>query len=88
MPAKFRGGGVGEYFTPDGVIAVETSTCAHCGRITEIPNRKRMADVVDFCRKCMRLICADCAGKDCHPIEKRVEEEEARYRLFKDMGLT
>lgn len=74
-------GGVGIY-TCDGV-AVEgmTSTCAHCSKITDIESRKKMLDVVDICRNCMKLICADCAGKPCTPWLKKIEKiEEAAYR--------
>lgn len=80
MP-QLRPGGVGEYFLCDAVKVVETSTCGHCQKITDIPNRRTMMDHVDMCRNCMTLICLDCAGKPCTPIMKQIEmTEEKAYR--------
>jgi hypothetical protein len=84
-------GGVGIY-TCDGIaVEVMTSTCVHCAKITDIQSRKRMLDVVDICRQCMRLICADCAGKPCSPWQKKIEAiEESAYRqeqFRKSMGV-
>jgi hypothetical protein len=88
---QIRPGGVGTYFNCDGVVEVETSTCAHCQRMTDIPSRRKMQDVVDICRGCMKLICLECVGKPCIPIMKRIEaQEEAFYRrqqLSKMMGV-
>lgn len=81
MSARIKPGGVGLAFGPDAVVEVETSTCAHCQRITDIPSRRQMQNVVDVCRNCMRLICDECAGKPCTPIMKKIEAmEEAYYR--------
>lgn len=89
MPVK--AGGVGVSFTCDGAVEVDTSTCAHCQRITDIPNRRRMHDVVDICRNCMRLICLNCADKPCTPFMRKVEAMEAeayrRSQNAKVMGL-
>lgn len=74
-----RPGGIGTSFFCDEVTHVDTSTCAHCQRITDIPNRRRMTDYVDVCRACMALICLQCAGKPCTPTMKRVEEMEEKF---------
>lgn len=79
-------GGVGFYLDHLGkVTEVETSTCAHCQKITDIPSRRRMTDVIDICRACMRLICADCAGKPCTPIMRKIEAMEERYYRRRQM---
>lgn len=88
----YRPGGVGISYDPvNGQVEVETSTCAHCQKITDIPNRRKMTEVVDFCRQCFRLICADCAGKPCTPFIKKVEAMEEKYyrrrQLNKLMGI-
>jgi hypothetical protein len=76
-----RPGGVGEYFFCEQVSVIETSTCAHCQIITDIPHRRKMMDYVDICRSCMALICLQCAGKPCLPAMKRIEmAEEKAYR--------
>lgn len=64
----------------------EASTCAHCQKVTFIESRRKMTDVVDYCRACDRLICAGCAGKPCRPWEKEMERQEARAILFRDMA--
>lgn len=91
MAPRIKPGGVGILFDCDGAVEIETSTCAHCQKITDIPNRRRMQDVVDVCRNCMRLICDGCAGKPCTPIMKKIEAMEAaayrRAQLSKILGL-
>jgi hypothetical protein len=34
---------------------------------------KTMHGYVDVCRRCMSLVCLNCAGKDCIPAEKWAE---------------
>jgi hypothetical protein len=73
---RIKPGSMGEYFTPEGITTVHSSTCAHCQRGTEFPSLKRMMDYVEICRGCMRLICLECAGKPCRPYEKECERLE------------
>lgn len=92
MAPRVKPGGVGFLCDPElGNVEVETSTCAHCQRITDIPSRRKMMEHVEFCRNCFRLICLECAGKPCIPIMKKIEEMEERYhrrrQLAKAMGL-
>lgn len=75
----------GVRITSDGGYAsptvTETSTCAHCQRITNIPSRRKMMDCVDVCRACMALVCLECAGKPCRAKMRQIEQsEEAAYR--------
>jgi hypothetical protein len=89
MPPRIKPGGIGTSFNcdvPNGEVEVETSTCAHCQNVTDIPNRRTMMDKVDVCRNCMRLICLSCVGKPCVPWLKKLEIMEARSRMLKDMG--
>ena len=83
-----RGGGV-EIVEVDGrVTEHETFTCGHCQTIVTVPHRVRAADFGGgVCHGCSRLICAQCAGKGCRPIEVWIEREEARGRMLRDMGL-
>ena len=85
---RFRPGAIEEYFGPDGNVSTwESSTCAHCQSITTIPNRRKMHEVTDVCRSCMKLICLQCAGFPCRPWEKEMERQEARARMFRDIGI-
>jgi len=68
-----RPGGVTEYWGPDGQSVVYASTCGHCQHISEFPSMRVIHGYVDVCRGCMRLVCLDCAGKDCIPAEKWCE---------------
>ena len=69
------------------VTELHSSKCAHCQRYTEFPSLKVMHEHVDVCRDCMRLVCLECAGKPCRPIEKELERQEARARMLLDMGI-
>lgn len=54
----------------------DTSVCAHCQKVTHLKALVRPDEQGGFCRKCMALVCSDCAGKPCNPIMKQVEEWE------------
>jgi hypothetical protein len=78
---RLRPGGVGEYFSPTGAVReVDTSTCNHCGSITEIPSRREMMNHVEFCRGCGKLVCLKCAGQGCVTQEMIADAIEAEYR--------
>ena len=85
MPRIFKPGSIGQYFE-DGMwtgrlTEVHSSTCFHCGKLTEFPSMKEMMNYVEICRGCMKLICLECAGQGCTPFIKQVEEiEEKLYR--------
>ena len=85
MKNRFEAGGVSEYFDEPlwqgRVITVHSSTCWHCGRITDFPSRRVMFDYVDVCRGCMKLICLGCVGKPCTPQEAECERIEREDRL-------
>ena len=86
-----RPGGVTELIC-DGVVVetVATSKCVHCQRMTDVPNRRAMLNVLDICRKCMGLICLNCAGKPCTPHMQTIERAESEYyrkqQFLKSMG--
>jgi len=82
---RFKPGGVSQYFEGPNftgkLIEVGSSTCSHCRHLTDVESRKRMMEVVDICRGCMKLICLSCHGKPCIPFEKRAERIEELHRL-------
>ena len=79
----------------------DTITCGHCNRIVFVkpgtastvyvfpqPAGPDKEDAGAGCRVCMRAICLTChdAGT-CTPLERRLEQAEARGRLLRSMGL-
>lgn len=74
-----RPGGVGIYTLDGHAVEVMTSTCAHCQKLTDIPNKRKLTDVVDICRQCFALVCLDCADKPCIPWQKQIEDQERRF---------
>lgn len=72
---------------PDGLKECDTTTCAHCQRITHIKPGCDPADLGGLCKSCMGLICSTCVGKACVPFEKVLEREEARYHALRSYGL-
>jgi uncharacterized protein YprB with RNaseH-like and TPR domain len=70
-----KAGGYGVITEADGkLIEHDTFTCAHCQRVTIVPAKAKPDDFGDFCRNCMRMICVRCAGKECYPFKKKLEE--------------
>lgn len=77
--------GVGQYF--DGYLEagklvreVCSSTCSHCGALTEFESRRKMFEHVDVCRGCMKLICLKCVGRPCRTQEAEAEQIERAVR--------
>jgi hypothetical protein len=74
-----RPGGYACISDPDaGVTEFDTTTCAHCNRITHIKAGQRPEDIGGLCKQCMGLICPKCVGQPCVPFLKRLDEMEAR----------
>lgn len=64
----------------------QTFTCQHCQRIVTIPHKSRPEDSGGICYGCYKLICPHCVGKGCRPIEKWLEEQEAKARFYRELG--
>jgi hypothetical protein len=65
---------------PDaGTQEADTSTCAHCQRITVIKAGADPATLGGYCRQCDALVCQRCVGGDCLPFLKQIEAMEERY---------
>lgn len=62
----------------------DTHTCAHCSFIVHTPVNKKIEEVGDFCRSCMKVICLRCVGKGCTPFELRIEREEKAFAARRD----
>lgn len=76
-------------------------TCGHCSRIVLVKPgtvstvylqpRLGAPDLEEpgaFCSRCMRAICLPCHGHGrCLPIERQIEEMEARGRMLAQIGI-
>ncbi len=81
--------GYGVITGPDGIKEFDTCNCRHCGRAWIVksndPNNK--ADPGGWCMVCNAMICPTCAGKECKPFLRKLEEYEKRQKLFAEMKL-
>lgn len=83
-----RPGGYATITDPDKpLVELDTTTCAHCQKVTHIKARARPEDLGGLCKACMGLICQHCVGKGCDPFEKQLERSEARQEALRSYGL-
>ena len=81
-------GGVFISSGPAGDHEVDTFTCAHCQRVTQVQPKERPEDLGGFCTCCAKLVCASChAAGVCRPIEKWLEQQEAKADRRREYGL-
>jgi len=72
-------GGYAVTTSPDGMEECDTFTCFHCSKIVYVPPKTKIEEVGDFCRVCMKMVCAGCAGKVCLPWVEKINRMERRY---------
>lgn len=75
-----------------GTRETDTHTCAHCNKVVHTPVNKKIEEVGDFCRGCMKVICVGCADERvCMPFMKKVEAIEKaaamKHDVLRWMGL-
>lgn len=70
------------------LVELSTFTCRHCCRITHVKTKHRAEDLGGLCKICMGLICSECVGKGCDPLEEKLRREEERYRALRSYGLS
>lgn len=64
----------------------ETFSCKHCNRVVQVQARTDPADVGGLCRICNGLICPQCVGKGCDPLEEKLRRWEASYDARRSYG--
>ncbi len=85
---KFIKSGYATITSPQGVKEYDTCTCKHCNAVWTIRStEKGQGDPGGWCTICARPICPNCVGKECFPLERRLELYEKSEKLFRDMGL-
>ena len=65
----------------------DTFTCCHCNSIVIVVPNASAASMGGWCALCAQPVCKNCAGKECFPFEKKLEQIENRARFFKSIGL-
>lgn len=89
--SKYRQGGYSIVTDPDAkqhTQECDTFTCAHCCKVTFVKPKCDPVEMGGRCTCCDKLICKGCAAKGgCRPIEVWLEQEEARGRMLREMGL-
>ena len=69
-----------ERATGNTLAETDTYSCAHCGFVIHAPVNRKLEEVGDFCRGCMKIICAKCADQRvCSPLMKKIEAMEEAY---------
>jgi hypothetical protein len=61
----------------------DTFTCCHCSKVVPKAPYDPMGDKVlaARCTCCDALMCKECIGKGCRPVEKWLDQYEARNRF-------
>jgi hypothetical protein len=80
-------GGYAVVTSPDGRREADTFTCAHCNSLVIVKDGQTADDCGGFCRLCMDLVCPRCAGSNCAPFEKKLEQQEAAYHARRSYRL-
>ena len=56
----------------------DTFTCQHCQCVVFVKPMCDPADMGGRCTCCDKLICKNCVGKGCDPVEEKLQRLEAR----------
>ena len=62
-----------------GMSEMSTFTCTHCNKVVAVKTKANPDDIGGFCYCCMKMVCPQCVGKPCDPVEKKLERAEASY---------
>lgn len=82
-------GGYAVITDPDkGKTELDTRTCGHCNKMDHIKPGQDPYEIGGLCYVCMRLICANCVGKGCDEIQRKLDRWEASYHARRSYGLT
>ena len=71
----------------DSTSEADTFTCGHCQKIVVVKPFMDPADMGGRCTCCDALICPDCVGKACDPIEEKLKRWEAQHEARRSYGL-
>lgn len=60
-----------------GTTERDTFTCAHCNYVTHVKPFVDPATRGGLCHVCGQLVCKNCVGKVCDPMEEKMKRYEA-----------
>jgi len=64
---------------PEGPVQeADTFTCGHCGTVVWTKPFQDGAAMGGRCTCCDSLVCLNCVGKGCSPLQKKLEQWERR----------
>jgi hypothetical protein len=66
---------------------IDTFSCYHCNRVVHVPVKADPANIGGTCPNCWKLICPQCVGKGCRPLEMQIEQMEERERILRSYGV-
>lgn len=73
--------------SPDSpLVERDTFTCVHCNAVTVVTPSTPAEEQGGWCFQCNKMVCKMCAGKDCVPFEKKLEEMERREVWHRSLG--
>ncbi len=72
---------------PGSTEEMDTCTCKHCNKVWYVRGTAIKSNPGGWCRMCMAPICPQCAGKECVPFLKKLDEYEAKQKFYREAGL-
>jgi hypothetical protein len=69
------------------IIELDSVTCSHCNRIIPVKPGQGVDTLGGYCGGCSKYVCANCVGKGCDEIERKLERWEASYHARRSYGL-
>lgn len=69
-----------------GIKEADTFTCQHCNRVIFVKPFADPASMGGRCSCCDGLICPNCVGKGCDPMEEKLKRQEASYEALRSYG--
>ena len=77
--------GLGTLSSPNGIKEMATFTCAHCQSVRHVKPYCDPADLGGLCRICMGVVCEQCVGRGCDPLEEKLKRQEAPGQMVRWM---
>ncbi len=72
---------------PGGNYEVHSFTCCNCNKVTFVASGCDPVELGGRCTCCDDLICKDCVGFPCDPIEKKLARAEAIGEILRIGGV-
>lgn len=67
-------------------VEIDTFTCGHCNTIHPVRPKEKPEDVGGLCYVCWALVCPNCVGGGCDPLEEKLKRAEMRAVTLRSYG--